>query len=338
MKTSFFKLPLLLVLFYWVFNIVFVVTYCVGFDDYFFISSDMTIYQIIIKFIEQILPNFFLQSPSSFVLFTTSTLILNKYAINQINQKNIINSLFIAALITLGDIVGRLYCYPYIYEWMQAGRQYLNLNIYFFFPNYITNLLKITIGYFFIVLLTCFSIKLFNKSYMHNDNALTQNESQQLHLGLFIALYNCYFLTALFALIFLYEDMYYSYYSFRKIIIDIVGLTVFLSVVNLLGYFLLRRCFTGVTETIAFKKLVFSSIGIFLLNLLLNCLLLIVLVIFSISLINYLKYWHKISDLEIIMICFMIVVILLISSCVLVRIAVKLLFGKMDKNYQNMSV
>lgn len=332
MKKSFFKLPLLLVLFYWIFNIVFVITYSVGFDEYFFISSDMTTYQIIIKFIKQILLNFFLQLPSSFLLFTTSVLLLNKYNINQINQKNIVNSLYFSALITLGDIVGRLYCYPYIYEWVQSGRQYLNPNIYFFFPNYITNLLKITIGYFFIVLLTCFSIKLFNKSYMHNDNALTQKESQQLHLGLFIALYNCYFLTTLFALIFLDEDMYYS---FKKIIIDIVGLTVFLSIVNLLGYFLLRRCFTGVTETIAFKKLVFSSIGIFLLNLLLNCLLLSVLVIFSISLINHFEYWRKISDLEIIMICFMMVVILFISSCVLVRITVKQLFGKMNKNYQN---
>ncbi|OCG49224.1 hypothetical protein A9G35_12455 [Gilliamella sp. Choc5-1] len=324
MKKSFFKLPLLLVLFYWIFNIVFVITYSVGFDEYFFISSDMTTYQISRKFIKQILLNFFLQLPSSLVLFITSVLILNKYAVNQINQKNIVNSLFIAILITLGDIVGRLYCYTYIYECMQSGRQYLNPNIYFFLPNYITNFLKIAI----IILVTYLCIKLLNKSYTHNDNALTQKESQQLHLGLFIALYNCYFLTTLFTLIFLDEDMYYS---FKKIIIDIVGLTVFLSIVNLLGYFLLRRCFTGVTETIAFKKLAFSSIGIFLLN----CLLLVVLVIFSISLINYFEYCHKISDLEIIMICFMMVVILFISSCVLVRIAVKLLFDEMNKNYQN---
>lgn len=327
MEKSFFKLPLLLVLFYWIFNIVFVITYSVGFDEYFFISSDMTTYQISRKFIKQILLNFFLQLPSSFVLFTASVLLLNKYNINQINQKNIVNSLYFAALITLGDIVGRLYCYPYIYEWVQSERQYLNPNIYFFLPNYITNFLKIAI----VILVTYLGIKLLNKNYTHNDNALTQKESQQLHLGLFIALYNCYFLTTLFALIFLDEDMYYS---FKKIIIDIVGLTVFLSIVNLLGYFLLRRCFTGVTETIAFKKLVFSSIGIFLLN----CLLLIVLVIFSISLINYFEYCRKISNLEIIMICFMIVVILFISSCVLVRIAVKQLFGKMNKNYQNMSV
>ncbi|MCO6548742.1 MAG: hypothetical protein J6583_13370, partial [Gilliamella sp.] len=79
MKKSFFKLPLLLVLFYWIFNIAFVITYRVGFDDYFFISSDMTTYQIIIKFIKQILLNFFLQLPSSFLLFTTSVLLLNKY-------------------------------------------------------------------------------------------------------------------------------------------------------------------------------------------------------------------------------------------------------------------
>ncbi|KFA59330.1 hypothetical protein GAPWKB11_0073 [Gilliamella apicola] len=37
-------------------------------------------------------------------------MILNKYAINEINSKNIVNSLFIAILIILGDIVGRLHC------------------------------------------------------------------------------------------------------------------------------------------------------------------------------------------------------------------------------------
>ncbi|SCC22288.1 hypothetical protein [Gilliamella intestini] len=328
MKKSFFKLPLLLVLFYWLFNIVFVVTYSVRFDEYFFISSDMTTYQISRKFIKRILLNFFLQLPSSLVLFITSVLILNKYAVNQINQKNIVNSLFIAILITLGDIVGRLYCYTYIYECIQSGRQYLNPNIYFFLPNYITNFLKIAISYFFIILLTYLGIKLFNKSYTHNDNALTQKESQQLHLGLFIVLYNCYFLTTLFALIFLDKDMYYS---FKNIIINIVGLTVFLSIVNLLGYFLLRRCFTGVTETLALIRLIFSSMGIFILN----CLLLSGLIMFNVLLARYLNYLSKISELKIVIIWFVMAVILFILSCVLVRIAVKLLFGKMNKNYQN---
>ncbi|MWP49332.1 MULTISPECIES: hypothetical protein [unclassified Gilliamella] len=328
MKKSFFKLPLLLVLFYWIFNIVFVITYSVGFDEYFFISSDMTTYQISRKFIKRILLNFFLQLPSSLVLFITSVLILNKYAINQINQKNIVNSLFIVALITLGDIVGRLYCYTYIYECMQFGRQYLNPNIYFFLLNNITNFLKIAISYFFIILLTYLGIKLFNKSYTHNDNALTQKESQQLHLGLFIVLYNCCFLTTLFALIFLDKDMYYS---FKNIIINIVGLTVFLSIVNLFGYFLLRRCFTGVTETLALRRLIFSSMGIFILN----CLLLSGLIMFNVLLARYLNYLSKISELKIVIIWFVMAVILFISSCVLVRIAVKLLFGKMDKNHQS---
>jgi hypothetical protein len=107
MKKSFYKLPLLLVLFYWIFDIVFVITYSLGVDEYFFILSDMTTYKISRELIERILLNFILQLPSLPVLFITSVLLLNKYAINQINRKNIVNSLFIAILITLGDSVVR---------------------------------------------------------------------------------------------------------------------------------------------------------------------------------------------------------------------------------------
>lgn len=102
-------------------------------------------------------------------------------------------------------------------------------------------------------------------------------------------------------------------------------------VANLLGYFLLKGCFTGVTETLALRRIIFNSMGIFILN----CLLLIALVIFSVSLSHYLEYWCKISELEIIIIWFMMAVILFISRCVLVRIVVKRIFGKMDKNHQN---
>ncbi|OCG42294.1 hypothetical protein [Gilliamella sp. Bif1-4] len=328
MKKSFYKLPLLLVLFYWIFDIVFVITYSLGVDEYFFISSDMTTYKISRELIERILLNFILQLPSLPVLFITSVLLLNKYAINQINRKNIVNSLFIAILITLGDSVVRLYYYTYIDGWIRLGRQYLNfhLNMFLFLPRYITNFLGVAIVSFFIILLTYLGIKLLNKSYTHNDNALTQKESQQLHLGLFIALYNCYFLTAFLTLIEIDTN-----YSFR-IIIDIAGLTIiFLLIANFLGYFLLRRCFKGVTKTIALKKLVFSSIGIFILN----CLLSSKLGMFSVSLVRYLEYWYEISELEIIIIYFMTVVTLFILSSLLVRMAVKLIFGNMDKNHQS---
>jgi hypothetical protein len=56
---------------------------------------------------------------------------------------------------------------------------------------------------------------------------------------------------------------------------------------------------------------------------------------FSVSLVRYLEYWYEISELEIIIIYFMTVVTLFILSSLLVRMAVKLIFGNMDKNHQS---
>ena len=327
LERTFFKLPLLLVLFYWLFNILYIVVYFTGFDDYFLLSN-MTSNQLIKNLTKQVLINFYYQIPSSIVVFVFSIVLFYKYSINQVNSRNITNTLLVAILITSMDIAGRWFLYNSINSWVESKINYLFMDSYFSLHNELINFIKIITIYIFVTLWTYFSIRLLNRNFIHDSNELTQSESQRLHLGVFISLYNCYF-NSLFFPIILFDGVHFS---FAGIIINIVGLAIFLLITNLIGYFLLRKCFTGVTEVLNLKKLIFSSISIFIFN----CILVAIIFWVSISLYEYLKVYYRLSKNFSLCYTWVIIGIVFILSSIMVRIMTKLLFYS-EKNRINIT-
>ena len=317
MKTTLFKLPLLLVIFYWLLYSIFSVIYLIGFDND-FILSDSTTHQIGLKIVKQVLINFLLQIPSSVILFIISTITFNQYSITIINQKNIINTFLIAIFMVLSDMVFRWSFYSYSYDWIVSKLRFLNINYDYNFSQDIFHLIEYLIIYFFITLCTYLSIRLLKKNYICNEMILTQKESQKLHMGLFICFYNCYFITMSYLLIF--NGMYYS---LSNLISSIVLLAIFLSIVNIIGYFLLRKCFTAVTEILVIKKVIFSSLITFILN----CLLLVLILYIYNYIYNLLPY-DFISSTFGWFYLWVFLITLLISSCLLVRKMTKLFFDK----------
>lgn len=327
LERTFFKLPLLLVLFYWLFNMLYIVVYFTGFDDYFLLSN-MTSNQLIKNLTKQVLINFYYQIPSSIVVFVFSIVLFYKYSINQVNSRNITNTLLVAILITSMDIAGRWFLYNSINSWVESKISYLFFDSNYSLFNELINFIKIITIYIFVTLWTYFSIRLLNRNFIHDSNELTQSESQRLHLGVFISLYNCYF-NSLFFPIILFDGVHFS---FAGIIINIVGLAIFLLITNLIGYFLLRKCFTGVTEVLNLKKLIFSSISIFIFN----CILVAIIFWVSISLYEYLKVYYRLSKNFSLCYTWVIIGIVFILSSIMVRIMTKLLFYS-EKNRINIT-
>ena len=324
MKKTLFKLPLLLVLFYWLINIVFSTIYFIEFNDY-LTSSDLTSFKIDKEIITRILIKFFLKLPNSIVLFIVSLILLNKYSINKIDRKNIINTFLIAILITLSEMAGRWLYLGYINEWLVIKQQYSDLDIYFFSIAdtlfYIKSYTKVAMSYFLIIILTYFIVKLFNHNYIYNDSRLMQTESQKLHLGVFISLYNCYFITVFFSLFWL--DKGNIDYSLYNIIGAITILIIFLFSVNSIGYFLLRRCFKGVTESLNLRKLIISSLSIFILN----CILSVLIVFICVRGFEFLQIYFSLPYTQTsIFFSWVIIIILIIVSSLIVRTMTKLFF------------
>lgn len=317
MKTTLFKLPLLLVVFYWLLNSVFTIIYLTKFDND-FISLYVGTDQIVLKIVKQVLINFLLQIPNSVVLFTISTIAFYQYSISIINRKNIINIFLVAIFIVLSYMVFRWSYYSYSYDWIVSKLRFLNIKDGDNFSAYIFHLAEHLIFYFFITLCTYLSIKLFKKNYICNEIILTETESQKLHMVLFICFYNCFFITMSYLLLF--DGMYYS---LSNLIFSIVILATFLSIVNLIGYFLLRKCFTVVTEILALKKVIFSSLITFILN----CLLLVLMLYIYNYIYNFLPF-DIISSTFKLFYLWMFLITLLISSCLLVRKMTKLFFDK----------
>lgn len=318
LERTFFKLPLLLVLFYWLFNILYIVVYFTGFDDYFLLSN-MTSNQLIKNLTKQVLINFYYQIPNSIIVFVFSIVLFYKYSINQVNSRNITNTLLVAILITSMDIAGRWFLYNSINPWVQSKISYLFFDSNYSLFNEIINFIVIITIYIFVALWTYFSIKLLNKKFIHVCDVPTQSESQRLHLGVFILLYNCYFSTLYFSI----NSFYGVHFSFIGIILNIICLTIFLLITNLIGYFLLRKCFTGVTEVLNLKKLIFSSISIFIFN----CILVAIIFWVSISLYEYLKVYYRLSKNFSLCYTWAIIGIVFILSSIMVKIMTKLLFG-----------
>lgn len=320
LERTFFKLPLLLVLFYWLFNILYIVVYFTGFDDYFLLSN-MTSNQLIKNLTKQVLINFYYQIPSSIVVFVFSVVLFNKYSINQVSSRNITNTFLVAILITSMDVAGRWFLYNNINLWIESEIYYHIADTYIYHTPFYELLcfIKIINIYIFVSIWTYFSIKLWNKNFIHDCDGSTQSESQRLHLGVFILLYNCYFNTLFFSFI-SFDGVHFS---FIDIILNIIGLAIFLLITNLIGYFLLRKCFTGVTEVLNLKKLIFSSISIFIFN----CILVAIIFWVSISLYEYLKVYYRLSKNFSLCYTWVIIGIVFILSSIMVKIMTKLLFG-----------
>lgn len=320
---TFFKLPLLLVLFYWLFNILYIIVYVTGFDDY-PLLSDMTNNQFIRYVTRQVVINFFFQIPCSIVLFVVSIVLFNKYSINQVNSRNIINTLFVAILFASMEVAGRSLFYSGIFSWVVSKLNYSNSVIYSSSLTHESiNFVNILISYIFITLWTYLSIKLLNKNFIRSNDVLTQSESQRLHFGLFISLYNCYFSTLLFPLIF-----FGYYHSLTSSIINLTILVLFLFMTNLIGYFLLRKCFTGVTEILNLKKLIFSSLCIFIFN----CILVAIIFWVSVFLYEYSQAFYRFSNNFLLCYTWITIGMVFILSSIMVRIMTKLLFNSTKNN------
>lgn len=325
MKKTLFKLPLLFVLFYWLVNIVLFTAYFIVINNY-FTASDLTFFQISKGIIQRLSVNFYLQLPNSIILFIVAIVLLNKYSINIINRKNIINTFIIAILIVLSEIVGRWFYRTYINKWVFIDQQYAGIEIYFISIIDIFNCTKVVMSYLFITILTFFSVKFLNYKYIHNDSGLTQIESQKLHLGVFISLYNCYFITVFISFFMLDRYIDYSSYS---IIIELGILIIFLLITNLLGYFLLRRCFKGVTESLNLTRLIISSLSTFILN----CILLVFIIFICIRMFEFLQIYYSLPNTPtLITCCWVIIVMLFIVSSLMVRTMAKLFFDSKKEN------
>lgn len=322
LNKTFFKLPLLLVLFYWLFNILYIIVYVTGFNDY-PLLSDMTNNQFIRYVTRQVVINFFFQIPCSIVLFVVSIVLFNKYSIHQINSRNIFNTLLVAILFASMEVAGRSLFYSDIFLWVRSKLNYSNSVISSSSLTYeMINFVNILISYIFITLWTYLSIKLLNKNFIRSNDVLTQSESQRLHFGLFISLYNCYFSTLLFPLIF-----FGYYHSLTSSIINLTILVLFLFMTNLIGYFLLRKCFTGVTEILNLKKLIFSSLCIFIFN----CILVAIIFWVSVFLYEYLQAFYRFSNNFLLCYTWITIAMVFILSSILVKIMTKLLFDSKNK-------
>ena len=322
MDRTFFKLPLLLVLFYWLFNILYTIVYVIGFDDY-PLLLDMTNNQFIRYLTKQVVIYFLFQIPCSIVLFVVSIVLFNKYSIYQVNSRNITNTLLVAILFTSMEVAGRWLFYRDIFSWVGSKLNYSNSVIYSSsLTHELINFVNILISYIFITLWAYLSFKLLNKIFIRSNDVLTRSESQRLHFGLFISLYNCYFNTLIFSLLF-----WVPYHSLKGSIISITILALFLFMTNLIGYFLLRKCFTGVTEILNLKKLIFSSLSIFIFN----CILVAIIFWVSVFLYEYLQAFYRFSNNFLLCYTWITIGMVFILSSILVRIMTKLLFDSKNK-------
>lgn len=328
LNKTFFKLPLLLVLFYWLFNILYIIVCVTGFNDY-PLLSDMTNNQFIRYVTKQVVIYFVLQIPYSVVLFVVSIVLFNKYSIHQVNSRNIINTLLVAILFASMEFAGRSLFYSDIFLWVRSKLNYSNSVISSSSQTHeLFNFVIILIHYIFITLWTYLSIKLLNKNFIRSNDILTQSESQRLHFGLFISLYNCYFSTFLFPLMFAIGN----YHSLTSTIISLTILALFLFMTNLIGYFLLRKCFTGVTEILNLKKLIFSSLCIFIFN----CILVAIIFWVYVFLDKYCRAFYRFYNNFSLCYTWITIAMVFILSSILVRIMTKLLFDS-KKNKTNIT-
>lgn len=312
MKLSFFKLPCYIVLFYCLFDFI---LYNFAFIDGSNIETEtlMTLERADLFFKFFIYYNYY-QLPYILLVFIVSAVSLHRFSVHQINKNNILYSLIIALLIAVSINCFQVYLVNDLYISLIDNIEVFYNDFYVHsFENYVILLLFKLIIYIAISLIIYFIIKILSPFYTHTANFLTAQNSPNVHLSLFIALFNLIYFTMTFSLT--------GDYDYRSLLnIDRDDITIYITiliVLNILCFLAVHKLFTNVADKLRIMFLISCAIITFILLIIAN----ILLVIFSI---NNLSSFYDDYALSLIV---HIILFCLVDFLVL-RICVKFFFSK----------
>lgn len=312
MKVSYCKLPLMYVLFFWLFSLSFWII-----DAVFVSEIQRAIFEIfwsqdLIYKVRFLLFIFIDYLPASIMIFIVSLILLNKYSIHQITRKNSFQGGLIMFITT---VFIKLISYIYFSNSMTPLPLLQSLSL--LLSNAVIILVCIPLIFYLMV-------RFFNPDMTPIDTAIACQNSPKLHLVLFILMYNYYFIAL----------CVYGYLHQYSLLLFLAILTI----CNVLGYLCLRGLFQKVNEKLQWLKVVTSSFLLFVLNGLLMFGLTVVTGFF-VSKIFHLQqgsyqevefYDHHHNSLFTANL-----LILMLLSCVMVRVGVMLFFGRQKPQKQS---
>ncbi|MCO6555890.1 MAG: hypothetical protein J6577_01485 [Gilliamella sp.] len=334
MKLSFFKLPFLFLLFYGVLDSTFLVGRELLVENMVFSYAKVNPYiwddSFLSLIIHIVLPNTFNQLANLVLIFITSAIILHKNSVYRVNKKNLLCVFLIVFFIIIG-ING----YQVIFE-----RQVLGFLYYAIAPYYFTYIESLYIGifrlacYIWIIMAIYLGIKLLRTAFVTEPNmiVLSSDNSQKTHLSLFILLFNFYYLSiVLFCLNFFFvpKDPLDSIGPLEYHIRTIIFYSVFLLIVNTIGYFVLRKQFKTVYDNLQVKSLISSSVIAFVLT----SMAAIIVLFFNIYCLKWFdEVADSLTDSEIMVIVITDIILFLLILCAIGSVVVsktaKAFFGK----------
>lgn len=314
MPVNFFKLPLLTILFFLLINVILLTGYYCFFDISLFFSPTIGQGSFYSIGSNVLLTHFLIQLPNLLFIFIISTLLLSRQAIYQIHWHNVSFIFIISIVITLITMVSQYYLNQYVAPLLNQS----SASILSILTSWIVVMVLMIIGYFVITMMFYSGMKLFKKYLIYTHYCLTKQQNKNLHLSLYIALFNWYFLTLLFSFFYI-QNVFYT--SLLANLVRTGILFTFLIVVNTLGYFALRNSFTAVKNHLEIKKLILSSLCAFLIL----CCLTLALMFGLIRLMELISNEY-ISDTIEIGLWYLFLLILCVLSCFVTRVSVKLFF------------
>lgn len=314
MPVNFFKLPLLTILFFLLINVILLTGYYCFFDISLFFSPTIGQGSFYSIGSNVLLTHFLIQLPNLLFIFIISTLLLSRQAIYQIHWHNVSFIFIISIVITLITMVSQYYLNQYVAPLLNQS----SASILSILTSWIVVMVLMIIGYFVIAMMFYSGMKLFKKYLIYTHYCLTKQQNKNLHLSLYIALFNWYFLTLLFSFFYI-QNVFYT--SLLANLVRTGILFTFLIVVNTLGYFALRNSFTAVKNHLEIKKLILSSLCAFLIL----CCLMLALMFGLIRLMELISNEY-ISDTIEIGLWYLFLLILCVLSCFVTRVSVKLFF------------
>lgn len=314
MPVNFFKLPLLTILFFLLINVILLTGYSCFFDISLFFSPTIgqrSFYWVVGNVL---LTHFLIQLPNLLFIFIISTLLLSRQAIYQIHWRNVSFIFIISIVITLITLVSQYYLNQYVAPLLNQSSSSKPSIL----TSWILVIVLMIIGYVVIAMMFYLGMKLFKKYLIDPHYCLTKQQNKNLHLSLYIVLFNWYFLTLLFSFFHLQNVFYTS--LFANLVRTGILFT-FLIVVNTLGYFALRNGFTAVKKHLEIKKLILSSLWAFLIL----CCLTLALMFGLIQLMGLIANEYLSDTIEI-GLCYLFLLILCVLGCFVTRVSVKLFF------------
>lgn len=314
MPVNFFKLPLLTILFFLLINVILLTGYYCFFDISLFFSPTIGQGSFYSIGSNVLLTHFLIQLPNLLFIFIISTLLLSRQAIYQIHWHNVSFIFIISIVITLITMVSQYYLNQYVAPLLNQS----SASILSILTSWIVVMVLMIIGYFVIAMMFYSGMKLFKKYLIYTHYCLTKQQNKNLHLSLYIALFNWYFLTLLFSFFYI-QNVFYT--SLLANLVRTGILFTFLIVVNTLGYFALRNSFTAVKNHLEIKKVILSSLCAFLIL----CCLTLALMFGLIRLMELISNEY-ISDTIEIGLWYLFLLILCVLSCFVTRVSVKLFF------------